>query len=137
MPVQMLALLKVHRALASLVVLAVLSLATGPEGAPEPEATAEPEIDPTKEALIRQVIAATGATLHAQENVDRMIATLRHASPETPDRVWRTLREKVDPREIWGVVAALYDRHYSRQEMEDLIDFYRSTAGQGLLQGAS
>ena len=122
------ALIRLQRTLAPLAVLAVLSLANDPEGSGEPEPPA-PRIDPRKEALIRQVIAEAGTTLHAEENIARMIATLAHSSPETPDRLWQRLRDNVAPQAIFDIVIALYDRHYSLDELRGLLYFYRSPAG--------
>ncbi|HEV7670449.1 MAG TPA: DUF2059 domain-containing protein [Thermoanaerobaculia bacterium] len=126
------ALIRLQRTLAPLAVLAVLSLATDPQDADEPESPAQ-RIDPTKESLIRQVIAEAGTTLHAEENIARMIATLAQASPETPDLLWQRLRDNVAPRAIFDIVIALYDRHYSLEEIQGLLYFYRSPAGQEYL----
>ncbi len=129
------ALLRLQRGLAPLIVLALLSLATGPAAASEPKRPAvTARIDPTKAALIRQVIDATGATRNAQENVDQMIDMLRKASPDTPELLWVRLREKVDPREIFDIVVAVYDRHYSLEEIRGLLAFYESPAGKVFLR---
>lgn len=131
MPAQVAALIRLQRTLAPLAVLAVLSLATDPQDAEEPDLP--PRIDPKKEALIRQVINEAGTTLHAEENIARMIATLAQTSPETPDRLWQRLRENVAPRAIFDIVIALYDRHYSLEEIQGLLYYYRSPAGQEYL----
>lgn len=133
MPAQVATLIRLQRTLAPLAVLAVLSLATDPHDADEPELASSPRIDPRKESLIRQLIAEAGTTLHAEENVARMIATLAQASPETPDLLWQRLRENVAPRAIFDIVIALYDRHYSLEEIRGLLYFYRSPAGQEYL----
>lgn len=133
MPAQVTALIRLQRTLAPLAVLAVLSLATDPQDADESEHSPAPRIDPRKEALIRQVIAEAGTTLHAEESIARMIATLAQASPETPDLLWQRLRENVAPRAIFDIVIALYDRHYSLEEIKGLLYFYRSPAGQEYL----
>jgi hypothetical protein len=133
MPAQVTALIRLQRTLAPLAVLAVLSLATDPQENDEPELSDTPRVDPRKESLIRRVIAEAGTTLHAEENIARMIATLAQASPETPDRLWQRLRDNVAPRAIFEIVIALYDRHYSLEEIQGLLYFYRSPAGQEYL----
>ncbi len=134
MPAQVTALLQVQRALTPLVVLGVLSLATGPLGAEEADLPALPKADPGKESLIRQVIAATGTVRDAEDNVDRMIGTLTRVSPRTPPDLWKQLRDNIAPGEISDLAITLYDRHYSRQELRSLLDFYRSPAGQAFLR---
>ena len=133
MPAQVAALIRLQRTLAPLAVLAVLSLATDPQDAEEPDLPQAPRIDPKKEALIRQVITEAGTTLHAEENIARMIASLAQTSPETPDRLWQRLRENVAPRAIFDIVIALYDRHYSLEEIQGLLYYYRSPAGREYL----
>lgn len=134
MPAQVTALLQAQRALAPLVVLAVLSLATGPLGADEPDLPAPPKIDPGKESLIRQVIAATGTMRDAGDRIDRVIETLTRASPETPANLWKQLRGNVAPHEVFDLAITLYDRHYSREDLRSLLDFYRSPTGQEFLR---
>jgi uncharacterized protein len=90
-------------------------------------------VDPEKAALIRQVIDATGAPAAAADNLAAGLEKVRSASPETPEIVWQRLAAKVDPKEIFELIVPIYDAHYTKAELQTLLDFYRSPAGKKFL----
>jgi hypothetical protein len=90
-------------------------------------------IDPEKAALIRQVIDATGAPAAAADNIKSGIDKVRAESPETPEIVWQRLAARIDPKAIFELIVPIYDAHYTKAEIQVLLDFYRSPAGKKFL----
>lgn len=104
------------------------------EAAPSAPATpSAPAIDPEKAALIRQVIDATGAPAAAADNIAAGLEKVRADSPETPEIVWQRLEAKIDAKAIFELIVPIYDAHYSKAELQVLLDFYRSPAGKKFL----
>ncbi|HEV7667696.1 MAG TPA: DUF2059 domain-containing protein [Thermoanaerobaculia bacterium] len=90
-------------------------------------------VDPEKAALIRQVIDATGAPAAATENIAAAIEKARAESPELPEVFWQRLLGKIDPKEIFELIVPIYDAHYTKAEIQALLEFYRSPAGKKFL----
>ncbi len=89
-------------------------------------------VDPGKAALIRQVIDATGAPAVAADNLAAGIEKAR-ADSELPEIVWQHLLAKIDPKELFELIAPIYDAHYTKAEIQVLLDFYRSPTGKKFL----
>ncbi len=90
-------------------------------------------VDPEKAALIRLVIDATGAPAAAAGNIAAGLEKVRAESPETPEIVWQRLAARIDPKEIFELIVPIYDAHYTKAEIQVLLDFYRSPAGKKFL----
>ncbi len=90
-------------------------------------------IDPEKAALIRQVIDATGAPAAAAGNISAGLEKARADSPEMPEIIWQRLAERIDPKAIFELIVPVYDAHYTKAEIRELLTFYRSPAGKKFL----
>jgi hypothetical protein len=97
-----------------------------------------------KEADIRRLIEMTGSSdLGAQlgKNVlDQILPTLENMFPPGPKReeivgAFRTkLKTRFNPQELTELMIPVYDKHMTREEIQELIEFYQTPLGQRVLK---
>ncbi len=100
---------------------------------------ASPQIDPAKEADIRHLLQATGATKNAAAMMKRMAdqvkPLLENALPpgERRHQIAETFMDRLVTRATPdGLIQRLipvYDKHLSHEEIKGLIGFYESPLG--------
>ena len=91
--------------------------------------------DPAKLALIHQLLAMTHSVDIAIATIESSIAGQRAANPRVPAAFWdRFLAETRNRRgEFEDLVVPVYDRHFSADELRQLIAFYQSPIGQKMI----
>jgi hypothetical protein len=91
------------------------------------------EVSKEKEAAIREIVRVTGgASLGAQVSATLM-QQLRPAFPHVPEEIWNELGKGLDPEEMVELVIPIYDRHFSLEEVNGLLEFYASPLGKKLV----
>lgn len=92
-------------------------------------------VDSVKADLIRQLLARTGAADQAIAAMEAMIPAQRVANPQVPAVFWdRFLAAARDRRgELIELIVPVYDRHFTTDELRQLLAFYDTTLGQKLL----
>jgi hypothetical protein len=71
-----------------------------------------------------------GATdLGAQVN-QQLLSQMRLDFPQVPESLWTEFAESLDPAELTGLAIPIYDRHFTMEELQALIDFYTTPIGQ-------
>lgn len=113
---------------AALVLLA--SLATAPSWSDE--ARPAPPATPSKAADIKRLLDLTGGSKLGDRMLDRLFELQRRAMPEVPDDVWGEARRAFETRELLELVADVWDRHFTHEEILGLIAFYESPLGMHL-----
>jgi len=116
-------------------ILTVLFLSAGALGARAESATPAE----LKELLILSGTEATVRPLSAEllDQARRLAEATANASakasgaPVDPGHVAR-LAGAFDPERLLGIIASIYGRHFTRQEVRDLVAFYRTPTGRKL-----
>ena len=83
-----------------------------------------------KKAEIRHLIELTGAANISADALRQIIAPLRNGFPQVPEEFWDTFIKEVHSDELIDLVVPIYDKYYTRQEIQDLTTFYQSPVGQ-------
>ena len=103
-------------------------------GAPEVALTANAaefeNISLEKTALILQLLEANGTRRNLQANIS---AALTKAPADKKEE----LRKLFDLNEIIAELVPVYDRHFTQEDLEGMIAFYESGAGQKMLSVSS
>jgi hypothetical protein len=96
-----------------------------------------------KDALIRELMAITGAERNTAQMVDQvlppMMGEMGKLFPSVPKNVWPEMESEMKAifrQEIPAFVAAsgrAYSRHYSAEEISGLLAFYKTPLGQKML----
>ena len=100
---------------------------------------AQQKVDPAKEKTIRRLIEITGTTKVAQEMMattsSQMRPLLDKSLPENPhkqeiiDTFIKRFLERATAEGLTSRIVPIYDRHFSQEELEGLIQFYESPLG--------
>jgi hypothetical protein len=90
-------------------------------------------VDPQKAAIIRQLMEVTGSTRLSQQVLGRLLDAQKASNPDVDPEVWDRLAAKLTMDEMTERVVAIYDRHFSKEDLQAALDFYRSAAGQRMV----
>ncbi len=67
------------------------------------------------------------------QDIDAQVAAMRHARPDVPDQFWQDFavefKQQASPDELMRVILPIYDKHFTHQEIRQLIAFYESPLG--------
>jgi hypothetical protein len=95
---------------------------------PQPSSPAK-QIDPEKERLIRQVMARTKEAEQAQERILQAVAGMKLMMPRVAEKFWDKYRQLITIDELRNRLVIVYDKHYSSEELNELLKFYDSPLG--------
>jgi uncharacterized protein len=102
---------------------------------PSKPAAVETEADhAAKRVEIRKLIQLTGAANVSADALRQIIEPLRAGFPQVPEEFWNTFIKEVHSDELIDLVIPIYDKYYTRGEIEDLMHFYQSPVGQKTIQ---
>ena len=93
-------------------------------------AQAAPE---TKEQKIRRLLALMNAGDVGVQMIGTMIESFRKISPSIPEEVWSGIRKKVSGDDFVTMLIPVYARNLEEADVEALLAFYSSPAGQRFL----
>jgi hypothetical protein len=65
---------------------------------------------------------------------DILIPQLSQLMPNVPQKEWDRFREKIDSDSFSKLHIDIYDKHYSHEEIRELIDFYESPIGRKIIE---
>jgi hypothetical protein len=84
-----------------------------------------------KEATVRAVITASGGDKLGEQVVDQMGALLKDM---VGNAFWKKFRAKVRTQELVDMVVPIYARHFTQEELEQLLAFYQSPIGKRFVE---
>ncbi len=87
-----------------------------------------------EEALARELLEVSGAGEMGLQVVRQMIQSLTAANPDVPQEFWEGFVEEVHSGELEEMVLPIYTKHFTAEEMEASIEFYRTPVGQSILR---
>jgi uncharacterized protein len=100
---------------------------------PIPTASAAPrKIDSEKEKLIRALLARTKEAEMAEERVLQAMAGMKQLMPRVPEKYWEKYRSLISLEELQNRLVEVYDKHFTSEELNSLIQFYDSPIGRKL-----
>ena len=101
---------------------------------PSPPPTGQ--VDPEKAQLIRQVLARTKGAEMAQERILQAMAAMKLSMPRVADKYWDKYRDLISLDELRDRLAHVYDKHYTSEELNELLKFYDSPLGKKVSEEA-
>ena len=87
----------------------------------------------TKEEAIRELVRMTGAEDIGRQVMDQMRPALREAIPGLPDSFWDAFMAEIKPGEMTDRIVPVYSRHFTLDEIEQLIAFNKTPLGQKVI----
>lgn len=82
-----------------------------------------------KQADIRKLLVLTGSAQIGAQVMTQMMASLRKAMPQVPDRFWNDFQKEVKTDELRELIVPIYDKHLSHDDVKNLIKFYETPTG--------
>ena len=92
------------------------------------------DIAPEKEADIEKLLEITESLDMGQQMVDQLFAMQQSVQTAVPQEVWDEIRAELDMTRMRPVIIAIWDRHFSHDDIRGLIDFYESPLGRKLIE---
>jgi uncharacterized protein len=116
------------------------SVQAAPQSSTEKQSAAKTAVDPAKEADIRALLELVGARDQVQDSVrqtaeqyrEKLLATVPN-NEKGQAFINITINEyekRYDVDKVTEQLTALYDKHYSEEEIKSLLQFYGSPLGQ-------
>ena len=93
-----------------------------------------PAAAPSKRADIIRLLRLTGAAQGATQALDLMLPSLRESMPEVPEQVWQECRTEVRESDMIELTYQIWDKHFTHQEIRDLIRFYETPTGRKIIR---
>jgi hypothetical protein len=97
-------------------------------------ALAQSKIEAEKEKKIRRVLEVTGTQQMMAQMASQMIANFKKAQPEVPDEFWNRFEKKFGSHDLVDQLVPVYDKYYTKQDLDGLLTFYESPVGQKVLK---
>lgn len=101
--------------------------AKGPRGAATTEVSAN-----ERRATTLRMLDATGSLPSAKLVLDQLLGTFRQTMPQVPGEFWDRVAQRITVEDMIGELAAVYERHFSHDEILALLGFYESELGRKL-----
>lgn len=89
-------------------------------------------VDATKTEQIQELLELTNAGNQSLQVMSLIVDSMKQSFPTVPNEWWDRFIAKADPNEIDALVIAIYDRHFSEEEINALVEFNRSPIGQSI-----
>jgi hypothetical protein len=89
---------------------------------------------PATEKSIKQLMVLTGAGSMGVQMMQGMLPELKKMLPQVPPSFWDDFAKSVDPNELINLIVPIYAKHYSEEDIQEAIKFYKSPAGKRLIQ---
>ena len=100
----------------------------GKKGAAKKEA-----IDPKLEADIREMLKLSGQGEIGVQVIQQMVASFKTALPSVPKKFWDEFVKEVDAGEIIEMVVPIYAKHFTREDIKAMVEFYKSPVGRKMI----
>jgi len=115
-----------------------------PQAPPSAGATSPAKVDTSKEASIRQLMELTGTkslgVQMMQTGMEQFRANVTESQPDNPrakqfiDAFVASFQKHFDPDSLTEKIIPIYDKYLSEEDVNGLLQYYRSPLGQRMLK---
>ena len=88
----------------------------------------------SKVTKVCDLLELLGTEKLARQMTDQTIETFRKEFPDVPAEFWNEFRASVEPSELQALIVPIYAEHFDEDELEGILDFYRSPLGEKLVR---
>jgi len=90
--------------------------------------------DSAKHADIVKMLRASGGAELGIQMMDNILPTFVQAFPQVPEQLWEEIKQEFSADALIDMIAPVYDKYYSHEEIQELIAFYESPIGKKLVE---
>ena len=88
----------------------------------------------TKTQDINKLLEITNTKSQAAQMFDLMMPSFIEMLPNIPLTFWTTFKSKIDLDSFVNMLIPIYDKHFSHNDIKELIQFYESSIGKKYLE---
>lgn len=92
---------------------------------------------PADENSIRELMSLTNAANRGVQFMQNMLPALKRLVPQVPESFWVEFMNEVDPNELINLIVPIYKKHFTEEEIQEMIKFYKTPVGMKLIQEQS
>ncbi len=100
------------------------------EAADDTNSDSSSDEDRSKREAIRRLLNITGTPELGMRIAERIVENIKRSHPDVPDKFWNEFEEEMTRDEFIGIIVPLYDEHFSQDEIQELITFFKTDVGQ-------
>jgi uncharacterized protein len=89
---------------------------------------------PATEKSVKELMVLTGAGDMGVQMMQGMIPALKQMAPQLPESFWTNFAKEVNPNEVVDLIIPIYAKHFTEEEIQEAIKFYKSPAGRKMIQ---
>ncbi|SFE48441.1 hypothetical protein SAMN05216167_114114 [Spirosoma endophyticum] len=83
-----------------------------------------------KQEDIRQLMDLMGTTSLMKQTMSLSIEQQKKVNTNLPEEFWKILDKEADYEDLFNQLIPVYDKHYTHDEIKELLAFYKSPLGQ-------
>jgi hypothetical protein len=95
-----------------------------------PQASSE---ESSRTQRIQDLLELTGAGDLGVQVMNQMIEHMQSAMPHVPAEWWNRFMSNVDPTDLNEVVIPIYEKHFTDQEIDAMLQFYQTELGRSII----
>jgi len=92
------------------------------------------EISPETVAKVEELLSITDSEELNIQVIESIVDQFRQINIDVPDDWWDRFLEKIDYEELDRLVIPIYAQHFTIEELDAIIAFYKTPAGQSVLE---
>ena len=94
------------------------------------------QADSSKIKDIKRLLEVSGASNNAKLRIEAMIKNMKESTDQNtlPEDFLDELMKEINYQELTDIYIPIYNKHYTHQEILDLIKFYESPTGKKMLE---
>lgn len=96
-------------------------------------ANAENNYDKTFMADIKELMYATGSDKMAMQVMNQMVESFKSSTPSVPEEFWQKFQAKSKGDDFVDLIAPVYAKHFTHDEIISLRNFYKTPLGQKVI----
>ena len=82
---------------------------------------------------IKKLLELTGSGKMGEQVARAMIASFQQNYADVPNEYWESVKKEIHADDIVNLVIPIYDKHYSEEDVQKMIDFYESPIGKKVI----
>ena len=89
---------------------------------------------PATKEHIKTLLDMMGAGKIGVQVMENMLVTFKKSIPNVPNEVWDEFMKEVKPETLIDLIIPIYAKHYTDEDVIQLIDFYRTPLGKKVIE---
>lgn len=81
---------------------------------------------------IRKLMDLSGAGINGVQVMETMLIQFKQSVPGVPDEFWEGVKKEVSVEALVELIVPVYEKHFTHQEVKQLIAFYETPVGKKL-----